>query len=357
MVELPLTPGALSDDTDLAAKLHAIGMDKTRSRGGRWETIKGWTEFSALPMTAGTARAIHTYSDLDGNPIVIAASESAVNAWMSGSRIDITPLWTDVWLGTGALTAGSSSTELIVNWVIYNQATNETGEASRHFLQVGDVVTFSNLVNEDATPEALNGPHTITSVAFDHFTIAVTNTANIDVQLPFICTMAFRAGLATGVGDMVSQKTRIASIDNFGENAVFYVLGRVACLLLGTIHLAARGHHQRDICQQHGMDAGNRMGDQRRCRHPYRHHAFQSDAIGRGHSRGRQALRDVVHADGISECRYRIQGADRQHRYFPAGPARRGRQCAGAANLYVPVRVPAQSGTVDARGGCFEHIE
>ena len=83
-VELQLLPGALTDDTDLAAKLRAIDMDKVRFRGNRAETIKAWLAFNVSGMSSGTARGIHTYTDLDGDPIVVAASESAVNAWKAG---------------------------------------------------------------------------------------------------------------------------------------------------------------------------------------------------------------------------------------------------------------------------------
>lgn len=214
-------PGALSDDTDLAAKLRAISMDKARSRGGRWETIKGVSAFSASAMTAGTARAIHTYSDLQGNPIVAVASESAVNVWMEGTRYNITPTWNDVWLGVGAMVAGAISTQLIINWMVYDPATNTTGAASLHFLKVGDVVTFSNVINGAGTPEALNGSFTVVTVLPTAFTITVSNTANISVGIPFICRTQFRAGLTTGVGDANEDRPRIPSLDNFGENLVF----------------------------------------------------------------------------------------------------------------------------------------
>jgi hypothetical protein len=221
VVELPLTPGALSDDTDLAAKLYAVNTDKVRSRGGRWETIKGWEEFDPDGMTAGTARGLHTFADLDGTPVVVAASESAINAWIEGNRLDITPPWKDVWLGTGALTNGSTTTEMIVTWVIYSPVTDTTAAASLHHLNVGDEVTFSGVVNVDSGAEVMNTTYTITSVTPTTFTITVGDTANISVTKPFVATVAFREGLATGTGDMISERARIWSIDNFGENAVF----------------------------------------------------------------------------------------------------------------------------------------
>jgi hypothetical protein len=109
VVELPLLTGAVTDDTVLASKFYATDMDKVRARGKRWETVKGWNSFNASGMTSGLARGIHAYSDLDGTPVLVAASESAFNAWMSGNRIDITPKWKDIWLD-GALSLKLVST-------------------------------------------------------------------------------------------------------------------------------------------------------------------------------------------------------------------------------------------------------
>jgi hypothetical protein len=89
VIELPLLTGAVTDDTVLASKFYATDMDKVRARGKRWETIKGWKSFNALGMSSGIARGIHAYSDLDGNPVLVAASESDFTAWMGGNRINI----------------------------------------------------------------------------------------------------------------------------------------------------------------------------------------------------------------------------------------------------------------------------
>jgi hypothetical protein len=219
VVELPLVPGALSDDTDLAAKLHAISMDKVRSRGNRWETIKGWSAFNASGLTAGTARGIHSYADLDGDPIVVAASESALNAWKGGTRYNITPKWADVWLDEDAITTNSGTAT--VTWLVYDPSTDTSVEAP-HFLQVGDSITISGHVNATTTTGAVvNGTFTVaTVVSPTKFTFTTTGTGS-DSQVAFTVTVAFRNGLATGTGDTAATRARVWSIDNFGENAVF----------------------------------------------------------------------------------------------------------------------------------------
>ena len=215
VVELQLIPGSLTDDTDLAAKLRAIDMDKVRYRGNRAETIKAWATFNASGMSAGTARGIHTYTDLDGTPIVVAASESAVNAWMNGTRTVITPaVWRDVWLDKSSAGADDSIT---ITWIVYNPAT-DTGVEVPHGLAIGDVVTFSNVIGK----AGLIGTFTINAVPTDTtFTVTPSFGVSGTPEAAFTCTVAWKNGLATGTGDTFATRARIPSIDNFGENAVF----------------------------------------------------------------------------------------------------------------------------------------
>jgi hypothetical protein len=191
-------------------------MDKVRSRGNRWETIKGWSAFNASGMTAGTARGIHAYSDLEGTPTVVAASESAINAWKGGTRYDITPKWADVWIDeSGSSVTGGTAT---ITWIVYDPATDTATEAP-HFLQVGDSVTFSGAAKGSGTGD-LNGTFTIASIVSPtKFTVTGVGAVG-GLSLPFTATAAFRSGLATGTGDTPATRARVWSIDNFGENAV-----------------------------------------------------------------------------------------------------------------------------------------
>jgi hypothetical protein len=231
LIELPLAPGALSDDTDLAAKLQATGMDKVRARGNRWETVKGWTAFNASGMTAGKARGAHQWSTLLGIPVLLAASESAVNAWIDGTRLDITPKWADVMLRNSSLGWGISAGPTITiscSWDVYDPATDETTFGAQHFLNVGQVVTFQGITGYTTLGSFtfdLNGTHTITAVTDTTFEFVVSGSAdaagNTGGSGTFVATVAFKPGLTTGTGDAISERSRIYSIDNFGENGVF----------------------------------------------------------------------------------------------------------------------------------------
>jgi hypothetical protein len=191
-------------------------MDKMRARGKRWETVKGWTSFNALGMTSGKARGIHAYADLDGNNVLIAASASAVNAWMGGTRIDITPKWADVWLHNTSIRTISGTTATF-KWFVYQPST-DTFTVAPHNLIVGDQITFGNVVSTGGTQ--LAGPYTVTAIVdIYQFTITVA-AGTVPSSFPFTATVAFRNGLTDGTGDTPALRPRAWSISNFGENAV-----------------------------------------------------------------------------------------------------------------------------------------
>jgi hypothetical protein len=221
-IELPLVPGALSDDTDLAVSLRAADMDKVRSRGKRYETIKGWTAFNASGMSAGKARGGYSWAALDGTPWVIMCSESAINAWGGGSRLTITPKWVDTFIDS-ANVLFTDNLVTIDSWAVYDPVT-DTSEEKAHYLQVGDSVTLAGVpstgggytANAAFTVASITSPYALTLTASG-------STPGISSSLPggYAVTAAFRSGLSTGTGDLVSQKARIYSVSNFGENAVF----------------------------------------------------------------------------------------------------------------------------------------
>jgi hypothetical protein len=230
VVELPLLTGAVTDDTVLASKFYATDMDKVRARGKRWETIKGWTPFALAAgvgvgtffgMAPGIARGIHAYADLKGNPVLVAASDSAFVAWMGGNRIDITPKWKDVWLDAALSLKGTIGTLLTLQWNIYQPSTGVSVLAP-HDLVVGDVVGFTGPIQLFGTPvnEAFFTVVEIIDIYQFKIDLKIATIVTADAR-PFVCTVAFRPGLVDGSGDTPATRPRAYSIDNFGENAVF----------------------------------------------------------------------------------------------------------------------------------------
>jgi len=238
--ELILPPGAQTDDTDLAAKLRVVDMDKMRSRGKRWETLGGWLPWHTEGIPSfGPSRGIHAYADNAGNPVVVAGSATGLTAWSvtdtgTATRYVITPLWRDVWLQGGGPGIGPGPSavsftpvpngdpgELRVDWYVYDPAT-DTSALAKHNLSVGDVVTFSNVVQGSATQSmTIAGTHTITEVPSEtRFHVDVGSGTTASVFHPVRVTMAFKAGLDDGVGLTPESQARVWSIDNFGEDAV-----------------------------------------------------------------------------------------------------------------------------------------
>jgi hypothetical protein len=223
LVNTPILPGVVSDDTDLAAKGRYTNADKVAFRGGRPQTIGGWSAFNASGVASGKARGMHAWTTLDGLPVVAAASESAMYAWINGSRTTITPKWADVWL-EDPFSSTSGSATYTCTWAVHTVSTGGVAAASNHYLQVGDVVTFSNAkvtvgarsMNISATITAVP---TTTTFQFTH----PTGTANATTSLvgdEVLVTVAYRAGLATGTGDTAATRPRVWSLDNFGEELV-----------------------------------------------------------------------------------------------------------------------------------------
>jgi hypothetical protein len=217
-------PGIVSDDTELQARGRYIDGDKVRFRGGKPETIGGWSAFHADGVASGKARGAHAWNNLEGLPILAVATETAVYAWINGSRVTITPKWRDTWLND-CFTATSGSAVYTCTWKPYTVSTAGTASAQSHYLKVGDVVTFSN-GKRTIGNRSMNISATITAVTATTFTFThPTGTSNANVTTPagdeILCSVTFRAGTLTGTAETETGRPRIYSLDNYGEDLVF----------------------------------------------------------------------------------------------------------------------------------------
>jgi hypothetical protein len=216
VVELPLLTGAVTDDTVLASRFYATDMDKVRARGKRWETVKGWKKFHNIGMTEGIARGIHAYSDLQGNPVLVAASRTAVDAWVGGTEINITPVWKDIWLAGSAKTA-QTDTIVTLKWDVYQPSTN-TSAVAPHDLIVGDVLSIYGAIDVSGTPVFVASFSVVEIVDEFQFKIDM-KLGTLNPPGPFVVTVKFRTGLVDGTGDTPATRPRAWSIP--WENAVF----------------------------------------------------------------------------------------------------------------------------------------
>jgi hypothetical protein len=224
LISLKPLAGVVSDDTELASKGRYSDADKVRFRGGLPETISGWSAFNASGVASGKARGAHAWTTLDGERVYAAASETAVYAWIGGSRTTITPRWMDVWLDD-CFTCVSGSSTYTCTFKPLNVATGSIGAAQNHFLLVGQSVTFSN-GKQTVGGRSMNITATITAVSgatftFTHPTGNATGTEATPVGEQILLTVAFKAGLATGTANTAIGRPRIYTMDNFGEELVF----------------------------------------------------------------------------------------------------------------------------------------
>ncbi len=231
-VEIPFEAGVVSDNTSIGSKGRYYDMDKMRFRGGKWQTINAWTAFNASGVASGTARGAHAWTTLDGERVFAVATESAVYAWINGSRVTITPRWYDGFLNWAFETTNGSTTVRVWHRT-YLPATGVTSSPTPHVIPNGSSVTFSGVKFQVGGLD-MNGTWTITSVNSLSFTFTHNSSASSTVDETtittegesassnqFLMTVAFVSGIATGTGNTAATRTRIYSMDNFGENLVF----------------------------------------------------------------------------------------------------------------------------------------
>jgi hypothetical protein len=222
LTALKLLPGVVSDDTDLAAKGRYSSADKVRFRGGKPETISGWEQFNASGIASGTARGIHAWTNLEGEPVVAVATESAVYAYINGTRTTITPVWAEVWIGgsevDGVQSLEFDGTTVTGAWTIFTPSTGGVASPSPHYLEVGDVLTLSNL--RDGSTDIVLTLTAVTDTTWTGTKTSGTAAGSIYTD-EYMVQVAFRTGVVTGTADSASERATIYSLDNFGEDLVF----------------------------------------------------------------------------------------------------------------------------------------
>jgi len=135
-----IVPGINKSDTPSGAEGQWIDADFIRFRYGQPEKIGGW-QATGLKTFSGPARAIHTWSALDGRNYMAIGTSKLLLIYYEGQYYDATPLGTAITGATFTSTNGSATVTV-----------NATG----HGLAVGDYFTFSSVTVPGATT-TLNG--------------------------------------------------------------------------------------------------------------------------------------------------------------------------------------------------------
>ena len=124
-----IIPGINKSDTPSGAEGQWIDADFIRFRYGQPEKIGGW-QATGSDTFSGPARAIHTWSALDGRNYMAIGTSKLLLIYYEGRYYDATPLGTAITGATFTSTNGSATVTV-----------NATG----HGLAVGDYFTFTSV--------------------------------------------------------------------------------------------------------------------------------------------------------------------------------------------------------------------
>lgn len=175
-----IAPGINKSDTPSGAEGQWIDADFIRFRYGQPEKIGGW-QATGLKSFSGPARALHTWSALDGRNYMAIGTSKLLLIYYEGQYYDATPLGTAVTGATFTSTNGSATVTV-----------NVTG----HGLAVGDYFTFTSVTLPGGGVTSFTTAD-FTTNTFEVITVPTTDTFTITMPSTETGTGMTAAGAAT----------------------------------------------------------------------------------------------------------------------------------------------------------------
>jgi hypothetical protein len=175
-----ITPGINKSDTPSGAEGQWIDADFIRFRYGQPEKIGGW-QATGSDTFSGPARAIHTWSALDGRNYMAIGTSKLLLIYYEGRYYDATPLGTAITGATFTSTNGSATVTV-----------NATG----HTLAVGDYFTFTSVTLPGGGATSFTTDD-FTTNTFEVITVPTSNTFTITMPSTETGTGMTAAGGAT----------------------------------------------------------------------------------------------------------------------------------------------------------------
>jgi hypothetical protein len=162
--KIPFQSGFNKQATSTQAEGQWQDGDNVRFRYGSPEKIGGWSQQTANEV-AGVARAIHTWSDLDGVKYTVIGTDKTLTLVTGGAFYDITPLKATVATCTFTTTTGN-------NTVTINKV--------NHGLEAGYLLLFSNVTIPGSGTSYTSADFTtntfeVQSATADTFTVKMTS--------------------------------------------------------------------------------------------------------------------------------------------------------------------------------------
>jgi len=238
LTKINFRPGINRELTSYAGEGGWYDCDLVRFRDGLPESIGGWAKInSSAAAFVGKCRAIHPWIAVDTDDYLGYATNKKLYIEWAGTNYDLTPLRTTVTLGSDPFDMTSGDATVTVNH-------------TSHGAVDGDYVTFSGA--SAAGGITINGEYVITYVDADSYTIEHTSNASsttsgggasvsaayqINVgQESDVYGSGWGAGTwssgawgGTSASSVLSERLRIWSLDNFGEDLL-------ACIRDGSIY-------------------------------------------------------------------------------------------------------------------------
>lgn len=228
LLEVQMQPGLYTEQTDRGARNRWVDGDKIRFRKGIPETIGGWVTADESNTLIGVARAVHDWVDLSGGSWTAFGTNEKLYLWENGNLYNITPLD-----DSGTLTDPFTTT---------NGSADVTVTDTSHGRSVDDRVFFSNATAVGGV--TIDGEYVVQSVTdannyvITHSSAATssaTGGGSVDYEYEISVGTATKETLkgwgTAGYGEggwgeptttntSISQRNRIWSLDNWGEDLI-----------------------------------------------------------------------------------------------------------------------------------------
>jgi hypothetical protein len=156
LTNVQIRPGLNKTETPTGSEGQWIDSDFIRFRYGQPEKIGGYVAIGQKTI-AGPARAIHSWTDLEGRKYAALGTSKALYIYYEDAFYDITPLDTAI---TGATFTSSSSSNIV------------TVNKSTHGLDVGEYITLSAVT--------IPGTSSLIAADFTSFTFEILTVPDVD---------------------------------------------------------------------------------------------------------------------------------------------------------------------------------
>ena len=169
LTKVQIRPGFNKQATESEAMGQWVDGDNVRFRYGQPEKTGGWESLvtGSQSKLVGAARAMHVWSDLNGNKYAALGTNKVLAVYFEGAFYDITPIETDNAV-TGNITTTSGSKIVLITCSV------------PHNLEVGELLTFKSSGSFSGT--SMNAA-TFDNVVFEILTAPSTTTFTIQVAI------------------------------------------------------------------------------------------------------------------------------------------------------------------------------